>query len=227
LNILITGTSRGIGYELAKLFLLSGHKVFGISRSASNINSEHYEHFIADLRSHDQLKEVIGKLGEIDVLINNAAIASMNSFVLSDIDTLEDILQVNLVSAYYLSREISKKMILQKFGRIINISTVGTLLNIPGEIQYLISKSALEKFTVLASNELSSYNITVNAIRITLYNSNLLKGVSLEQMENIKSSLVQSDFLNMEDLIYVINFLIDKRASKLTGQFINFGGVAS
>ena len=225
MNILITGTSRGLGKILADIFLKDGHTVFGIARGEATINHKNYVHFVGDLADKNKIFTLIENLTSVDVLINSAAKAKMNPFFVSNEVDLEELLSVNVEGAYLLTREIAKLMVAKKFGRIINISTIGTKLNIKGEVQYLMSKAALEKMTDVLAKELFPFGITVNTVAISLMETDLIKGLNQQQLKDVQSQLTDDHFVNKGDLKHLFDFLIHENARSITGQKISFGGI--
>lgn len=225
MKILITGTSRGVGRTLASSLTQDGHTVVGVARSESSINHSLYRHIQADLSQLSEIESALAQIEEIDALINCAAIAHMNPFLLSETSDLEKMLRVNLVAPYLFSRECAKKMIPNQHGRIINISSMASHLNISGEIHYTLTKAALEKMTQLTAKELAPYKITVNALALSLVDTDLVKGLTAKQVESLKNSLPFPDFLETEDLMHSVRFLLDKKSRYISGQIIFFGGV--
>lgn len=225
MKILITGTSKGVGHILANALLQEGHNVIGVARSESAINHPSYLHIKADLGEASSVESVLAKIDELDALINCAAVAHMNPFLLSEASDLEKMLKVNLVAPYLFSRECAKKMISGNGGRIINISSMASHLNIPGELHYTLTKTALEKMTQLTAKELAPYKITVNALGLSLVKTDLLKGLSEKQLQELKKNLPYPEFLEKEDLMHAIRFLLDEKSRYISGQLIFFGGI--
>lgn len=225
MKILITGTSRGVGEMLTRLFLSEGHDVFGVSRNDKEFNDIKYKHFKCDLTDSSQLKKLIETLPGVDVFINNAAIARINPFLLSTEDNLDVAIQTNIKAPYLLTQEIAKGMIERKFGRIINITTIGTKLNITGEVQYLLTKAALEKMTTIWAKELYPFGITVNNVGLSLVNTQLIQGLTTEQLDKIHDQLIVRDHLDETDLKHVFDFIISAKSQKITNQNFFFGGV--
>lgn len=225
MNILITGTSRGLGKSLAEIFLKDGHTVFGIARGESTIDHKNYLHLTGDLTDTDKILNLIGNLTSVDVLINSAAKAKLNPFLISNEVDLEELLSVNVEGAYLLTREIAKLMVANNFGRIINVTTIGTKLNIKGEVQYLMSKAALEKMTDVLAKELFHFGITVNNVAISLMDTDLIKGLNQQQLKDVRSQLIDDHFVNKVDLKHLFDFLIHENARSITGQKISFGGI--
>ena len=167
-KILITGTSKGIGKYLVDYYTKLGNTVIGCSRNKINNTFENYEHFVCDISDEKSVKSLFKKIskdhGRIDILINNAGISSMNHSLLTDISTVKNIFNTNLIGSFLLMREAAKLMQKNKFGRIINFSTVAVPLAIEGEAIYASSKAAVISLTKTLSKELSNFGITVNAI---------------------------------------------------------------
>ena len=110
------------------------------------------------------------------------------------------------------------------FGRIINITSVGTQMKLEGEAIYTASKSAVENFTVVLSRELADFGITVNGIGPTPIITDLIKSVPKEKIKNILSQLAFNRFTEITDITNVIDFFISEQSSYITGQVIYLGG---
>ena len=142
--MVITGTRKGIGRQLAEYYLKNGYFVAGCSRSTSDIKQSNYRHYrldIADEKSAvKMIRDIYKRYGKIDVLLNNAGIASMNHLVLTPTDTAHRIFDTNFFGSFIFLREIAKIMIKQKYGRIVNFSTIAVPLKLEGEAIYSASK---------------------------------------------------------------------------------------
>ena len=123
-----------------------------------------------------------------------------------------------------MSREAAKIMKKNSFGRIINITTVGTQMKLKGEAIYTASKSAVENLTIVMSRELADYGITVNGIGPTPVLTDLIKFVPKEKIENIIRDLAFDRLTKMSDITNVIDFLKSKKSDYITGQLIYLGG---
>lgn len=226
MNIIITGTSRGIGKGLCEHFLSKRHNVAGCSRSPSTIKHENYLHYELDV--HDESKvvsmvrDVYRQLGQVDALINNAGIASMNHLFLTPVSTLEKVFATNVFGTFLFLRETAKVM---KTGRIVNMATVATPLNLEGELAYASSKAAVETMTKIAARELARFNITVNAVGPTPVPTDLIKSVPKEKMDKLLDRQAIKRFGNIEDVINVIDFFLKPTSNFVTGQIVYLGGV--
>ena len=227
--ILITGTSKGIGKELAQYYLGLNFIIAGCSRGAAVVEDKDYRHFelnVSDEKAVVKMVKAIKKeFGRIDILLNNAGIASMNHFLTTPFMTVQNIFNTNFLGTFIFSREVSKVMMKQKYGRIINYTTIASALRLEGEAIYAASKGAVENFTQTISKELSPYNITVNAIGPTPVETDLIKAVPKDKIQELLKKQAIKRFGTFEDIKNVIDFFIDDKSDFITGQVIYLGGV--
>ena len=226
---LITGTRKGIGFELAKQYLEKRNIVIGCSRGKSRIKDVNYFHYQLDVSDELQVinmvKEVSKKYGKIDVLINNAGIAYMNHTITTSYDTVKKIFATNFYGTFLFTREVAKIMIRQKKGRIINITSIAKELNLEGESIYASSKAAIETFTKISAKELAPFGITVNAIGPTPTHTDLIKNIPKDKMDNLLNMQAIKRFGDFKDIINAIDFFIKDKSNFITGQIIYLGGV--
>lgn len=227
--ILITGNRKGIGRSLTENYLEMGNTVIGCSRKDTDLLNERYHHFVCDVTNEKEVinlvKDCITKFKKIDVLINNAGIASLNHSLLTPGDTLNRVFKTNFDGTFYFSRECAKYMKRNKYGRIVNFSTVAVPLNLEGELIYASSKSAVEKMTVIMSRELSEFNITVNVIGPTPIKTDLTRVVPKNKLDEIINNQSIKRFGKIIDILNVINFFISDKSDFITGQKIYLGGL--
>lgn len=227
--ILITGTRKGIGNQLAKYYLEKGHIVVGCSRSQSDLEHSNYSHYCLDVSNEQQVMDLFvtirKKFGRLDVLINNAGMASLNHTLLTPLSTVNKLFNTNFLGTFLFSRQAVKLMQKNKFGRIINFSTVAVPLNLEGEAIYASSKSAIEQFTKVFSKEVASMGITVNTIGPTPTETDLIKAVPKNKIDELLSQQAIKRLGNFDDIINVIDFYINKNSNYITGQIIYLGGV--
>ncbi len=226
--ILISGTSKGIGEYLVGHYLKKGFIVIGCSRRTYNKKINNYHHFSLDITDEKLVKKMFLNIRKnfkkIDVLINNAGLASMNHSLLTPSRKAQEIINTNFMGTFILSREAAKIMLNKSFGRIINLTTVGTQMKLEGEAIYTASKAAVENLTVVMSREFSNYGITVNGIGPTPAMTDLIKFVPKSKIQNIIDQLAFNRLTEMDDITNVIDFFISKKSNYITGQLIYLGG---
>lgn len=227
--IVITGTSKGIGKAIANYYLEQNDFVIGCSRTESSITHENYRHFSLEVSDEkavvSMIRAIKKEFKKIDILINNAGIASMNHILTTSNESISKLFNTNFLGTFLFTREVAKVMMKEKYGRVINFSTVAKPLRLEGEAVYAASKAAIESFTQTSSKELSSFNITVNAIGPTPIKTDLIKAVPKDKIEDLLNKQTIKRFGTFEDIINVIDFFIDDRSSFITGQIIYLGGV--
>jgi 3-oxoacyl-[acyl-carrier protein] reductase len=187
--MLITGTRKGIGRFLAEYYVQKGFFVIGCSRGDSDFTNENYSHFCLDVSDEIQVKNLFKNVrktyGKLDVLVNNAGIASMNHSLLTPVSTVRKILETNVVGNFIFSREAAKIMKINNFGRIVNFVTFAIPLKLEGEAIYAASKAAVLTLTEILSREYAPFNITVNAVAPPAVQTDLIRGVSDDKMDKL------------------------------------------
>ena len=228
-KILITGTSRGIGKYLVEYYTNIGYVVFGCSRSKVNFDFKNYTHFCLDISDENAVKIMFKEIrkyhNHIDILINNAGIASLNHSLLTTIDTIKNIYSINVFGTFLLCREAAKLMQQNKFGRIVNFSTVAVPLKIEGEAIYASSKAAVNSLTQILAKELADFGITINAVGPTPIKTDLIKSVPAEKINMLIDKQAIRRYGEYIDIVNVIDFFIQPESNFITGQIIYLGGV--
>ena len=227
--IVITGSRKGIGKYLSEYYLQKSAVVIGCSRKDSSIRQNNYIHYNVDVSDEigvvNMIKDVVKRFKRVDILINNAGIAAMNHIMLTPMDTATDIIKTNLLGTFIFIREVSKVMARQKWGRIVNISTIAVPLSLEGESIYVASKAAVENITKIASRELAPFNITVNTIGIAPLMTDLIKTVPKEKIDKIISMMGIKRLAKYSDVSNVIDFYIKDESDYISGQNIYLGGI--
>jgi 3-oxoacyl-[acyl-carrier protein] reductase len=227
--LLVTGSSKGIGKYLVEHYLAQGYLVAGCSRSKSSFQHQNYHHFPLNVSDESQVKEMFAEInrhyGRLDVLVNNAGIASMNHMLLTPLDTARSILETNFIGTFLMCREAAKLMRKRKFGRIVNLASVAVPLKLEGEAVYAASKAAVLSFTQIAAKELASFGITVNAVGPTPIQTDLIKAVPEEKIAKLINLQAIPRLGKLEDVSNVIDFFIRPESDFVTGQAIFLGGV--
>ncbi len=231
--VLITGSSRGIGFEITKHFLEGGAKVIGISRSSSELNHPHYTHFELDLGNSEAIlhffkKQIMSTYSQIDIVINNAAVLTSQHAMIMPAKNAIEMVNVNLLGAFFISREAAKLMRKTGNARIINISSMTTSLEPIGESIYAACKSGMVTMNNILAKELSAYGITCNTLSITAYETDMLNqhsDVAKEKIKSLINSLPIPRIAKKEDIFNVIDFFASPNSSYITAQTIFLGGI--
>ncbi len=227
--MLITGTRKGIGKFLAEYYCAKGYRVIGCSRGKAEYELDNYTHYCLDVCDEGEVKKMFRDLrkdfGRLDVLINNAGVASMNHFLLTPIETVKKILNTNVVGGFLFSREATKLMKKNKFGRIVNFVTFAIPFKLEGEAIYAASKAAVATLTEVLSRELAEFGITVNAVGPPAVQTDLIRGVPKEKLDRLLQRQAIHRYGDMKEVANVIDFFIKPESEMVTGQLIYLGGI--
>ncbi len=227
--MLITGTRKGIGRYLAEYYVEMGYQVVGCSRKPIDFQLDNYEHFCLDIADEPAVKKMFFELRKkykrLDILINNAGIASMNHVLLTPLDVVKNIYNTNVIGSFVCSREAAKLMKKRPHGRIINFSSAAAPMRLEGEAIYASSKAAVESLTQILARELADFSITVNAIGPTPLKTDLTRGVPKNLMERLIDRQAIRCYGELPDISNVIDFFIRPESHFITGQILYLGGV--
>ncbi len=227
--MLITGTSKGIGKYLAHYYIERGFQVIGCSRSLADYNFENYRHFCLDITDEKKVKEMFSAIskdyGRLEVLINNAAIMATNHALLTPLLTAQDILNVNVGGTFLLCREAAKIMRKNNFGRIINFTSISSILKVEGESIYAASKAAVVTLSQILARELAAFNITVNVVGPNPIQTDILASLSQNKIQEVVNRQAIKRYGEFRDVSNVIDFFIKPESDFITGQVIFLGGI--
>lgn len=232
--VVITGSSKGIGAELAKTFAMENAKVVlnycNSKRNAESIfeNIKSYNSncilIKADVTKSDEVShlyhETIKSFNRIDVLINNAGICDDNLIQMMTLEQWQKIIDVNLTGMFLCSREFSKVMIKQKSGKIINIASIKGQEGSAGQVNYSASKAGVIGFTKALAKELGQYNIAVNAICPGFVVTDLNRHNEDKKIIAEKKSLLPIE-KSLDELIRFLIFLSSDNFSVTSGRIFN------
>ena len=233
---LVTGASRGIGKAIAILLAKEGAEVIinysssleNANKVVSEINSFGGKAYPlqADISNENSVNElvktVLEKNNKIDVLVNNAGITKDGLLMRMKTDDWQKVLDLNLSGVFYCTRAVSRQMLKQRKGRIINITSVVGLMGNPGQANYSAAKAGVVGLTQSAAKEFASRGITVNAVAPGFISTDMTKDLN---SESILSAIPLGRFGNPEDVAGTVRFLAaDPSASYITGQTIHVDG---
>ena len=227
--VLVSGTSKGIGRALVEHYAGKECQVIGCSRSPFEGEFPNYRHHCLDVADESAVKDMFAQIrkneGRVDVLINNAGIASMNHSLLTPMTIVNKIIQTNFIGTFLLCREAARLMQTHRYGRIVNFATVAVPLKLEGEAIYAASKAAVISLTQILAREFAEFGITVNAVGPTPIKTDLIRGVPPEKLEVLISRQAIKRYGETRDVIQVIDFFINPASDFVTGQVIFLGGV--
>lgn len=224
--IIVTGASRGLGQAIAERLIERGEEVIGLARDTSGLKINAIECDVSDYASvKNASKEVKRMKKPVKAFINAAGVASMNMAVTTDESTVQKLIQTNLVGTIYCCQLFAPIMLRQKQGCFINFSTIAVALALKGESVYAASKAGVESFSRTFAREMADFNVRVNCIAPGPIRTDLLRGITDAQIEKITSQQVIQKQFKKSDVADLVELLLDEKASSLSGQVLNVGGV--
>jgi 3-oxoacyl-[acyl-carrier protein] reductase len=227
--MVITGTRKGIGRHLAETYLKRGFIVEGCSRGEAGWEAEGYTHHQVDVADERQVKLMVSSVakrhGRIDVLLNNAAVASMNHVLLTPAKAANRMLEVNVTGTMMFCRDAAKVMMRRRYGRIVNFTTIVAPIALAGEAIYAASKSAVVTFTRILAFELGQWGITCNSFGATPIMTDMIRGVPQDKIDAVVNNLAIKRLGTYEDCSNVCDFFISPQSDNITGQVVYLGGV--
>ena len=230
--VLVTGASRGIGLEAAKHFSKEGYKVIGTSRGDFNlgelIGDDSAISIQLDLMSKQSIKNLFADLKSQDllpsVLVNNAGITKDQLFMRMKDEDWDDVIETNLNGLFRVTKAFIKPMVKNKFGRVINISSVAGLMGNSGQVNYSSSKSAMVGFSRSLAKELGSRNITSNVVAPGFIETDMTTFLNDDEKAQVSKNIPMKRFGTVEDVARCIVFLASDEANYITGQTISVDG---
>jgi 3-oxoacyl-[acyl-carrier protein] reductase len=228
--MLITGTRKGIGRQLAETYASRGYIVEGCSRGEASFEAENYTHASVDISEEKAVKSWISGIsrrhGRIDCVLNNAAIATMNHVLLTPAKTADRMLSVNVTGTMLVCRDAAKVMMRRHYGRIVNFTTIVDPIGLAGEAIYAASKAAVVTFTRILAFELGGWGITCNSFGATPIMTDMIKGVPQDKIDAVVNGLAIKRLGTPQDCINVCDFFIHPLSDNITAQVLYLGGVS-
>lgn len=228
--VLISGASRGIGAAIAIHLASLGYKVIGTARSEFKFNktSDNLIPLKLDITCRESIKDCAAKLKEQnllpDILINNAGITSDQLFLRMKDDEWDKVLATNLTGTFNLTKAFIKNMIKNRYGRIINISSISGLMGNPGQVNYSSAKAGLSGFTKSLAKEVGSRNITVNSVAPGFIETDMTSFLDEDSKNTIIKDIPLNRLGSPEDVSELVAFLAGDESQYITGQTISIDG---
>ena len=238
-NAVITGCNRGIGLEILKVFVKNDINVWACIRSCSNETDALFQSLASeygvwiktvpfDLSDKKSLKEaakkILGDKQQIDILVNNAGITYSGMFQMTTVEDLERVMTLNFINPMYFTQLISRQMVRQKKGSIVNIASTRGISPIEGSFAYGSSKAAIIYATSQLSKELGHFHIRVNAVAPGRTNTEMgTENLSTEDIEKVVSLCTLKRLGEPEEIASMVYYLADSNEF-ITGQTIRVDG---
>lgn len=235
---LVTGGARGIGRDIVLAFLREGASVWYIDIAEGESLAEYRslaqqhgstvgfrEANVGDEQSVNRaVEEILGESGGLDVLVNNAGITRDNLLFRMSAQEWNDVLTVNLTSAFYISKLVLRQMAKQRSGSVINVASIVGIIGNGGQANYSASKAGMIGLTKSMAREVAARNVRVNAVAPGFINTKMTQALNEEQQNALKTQIPMGRIGEPDEVAKVIVFLASDLASYLTGQVIHITG---
>ena len=233
-KVLVTGASGGIGKAIAIELSSNGADLCLTGRNKSELErlqkliGGNCQIIISDLSKSEGIDELANsaqeKMGQIDILINNAGITRDNLFMRMSEEDWNEVINVNLNSIFKLTKQLIKGMIKRRYGRIINITSVIGVAGGAGQSNYSASKAGIIAMSKSLAQEVGSRSVTVNSIAPGFIETNMTAELSDDRKEEILHSISVGRLGKPDDIAGAVCFLASDKASYITGQTIHING---
>ena len=233
---LITGAGRGIGKTIALKLAVSGADTILVDMSPEmddvrkeiegmNRKCLTFQVDVTDLEAiYAMVNNIIEELGEIHILVNNAGITQDNLFMRMKPEQWSKVIDVNLNGVFNVTKAVIRSMVKQRYGKIINISSVVGFSGNPGQVNYSSTKSALVGFTKSLAREVGTRNVTVNAVAPGFIDTAMTQALNENQQEAILQQIPLGRMGDAGDIANAVAFLASKEASYITGTVLHVNG---
>ena len=229
---IVTGSSRGIGAEIVKtlsqndyIVVLNYNKSKSLAEEIANNFANVYT-FKSDISKYDDIKNLVNftmdKFGHIDLLVNNAGIDLIKTINDTTFDEFDNLMKTNLYSAFFTSKKVSKYMINQKSGHIINISSIWGITGASCEVAYSISKAGLDAMTKSLAKELGPSNIRVNSIAPGIIDTDMNSFLKENEKNDLFNEIPLKRIGTTQEIANCVLFL--ENNTYITGQVLQVNG---
>lgn len=235
---LVTGSSRGIGraiaLELGKKGVNVAVNYAGNEQKAEEVVQELHDLGVKAIKiranvADEQdvkamIKEVTKEFGRLDILVNNAGITKDNLLMRMKVEEFDQVIETNLKGAFLCTKAVTRQMMKQRYGKIINIASIVGVSGNPGQANYVAAKAGLIGLTKSTAKELATRNILVNAVAPGFITTDMTNILTEEQKDAILSQIPLEKLGEPEDVANVVCFLASDDAKYITGQTIHVDG---
>lgn len=235
---LITGAARGIGRAIALALARAGLTLYlndvvlgeDAEKTRKEVEEKGADARLVEFNVADAagvqagIEKIIKEKGRLDVLVNNAGITRDNLVMRLKESEWDQVLEVNLKGAYNCIRAVAKPMLKQRYGRIINISSVVGVMGNPGQANYVASKAGLIGLTKAVARELASRNITVNAVAPGFIETEMTAALPEKVRAEMQAQIPMNRFGDPEEVAQAVVFLAGDAAAYITGQVLHVNG---
>ena len=204
---LITGTSQGLGRALAERLLADGWTVHGFARGPQTLTHSNFTAHAVDVTDEAAVRAAVATIaesGRIDLLINNAAAASLNAFLLTPGSVAENLMRVNYLGTFHCLQAVGKVMVRQRGGLVVNLTTVAVPLALEGEAAYVASKAAVEALTKVTAKEFATQGVRVVALGFGPVDTRLTRAVPKAMLAKINDAIGRPEGTTMTQAVEFI-----------------------
>ena len=237
-HALITGASRGIGAAIALELAKAGHSVSVNYNSHSDdaervvkdllnigVEAKAVKGNVSDKKSvQEMIKNATDSLGPVDILVNNAGIISDNLIMRMKDEEFDKVIDTNLKGTYYCTKECIPSMVKQRWGRVINITSVVGIRGNIGQTNYSASKAAIHGFTYSLAKEVATRGVTVNAIAPGYIKTATVDVLSDKIKDHIMTWIPMKRFGTPDEISGMVAFIASDRARYMTGELVKIDG---
>src|SRR5258708_2741124 len=225
----VTGARRGSGRACGRGRADAGVQVVLAARDRAKLEAAGAEIPGAtwveiDLASQGSIKEAFSKAGKVDILVNNAAVAKDGLALRMKREDWDAVLSTNLTGAFLAIQQVMHPMMKERWGRIINISSIVGQTGNPGQANYVASKAGLIGLTKSLAQEIASRNITVNAVAPGFIDTDMTAALSDELKQNMLAHIPLKRLGTPQDVAAALKFLASEEAGYITGAVLNVNG---
>lgn len=237
--ILVTGGSQGIGAYIVEDLYREGGCVYFFGRDEEKLKIQlerlkevksngSIKYFVCDVTDSKKIEEIVSEIvkekGRIDILVNNAGVTMDNIVLRMKEEEWDRVININLKGVFIATKAVLKPMIKQRYGRIINISSVVASMGNPGQANYCASKAGIEGFTRAVAKEVASRNITVNAVAPGYIVTPMTDKLPEDVKKSMLSLIPLGRFGESKDIANAVKFLASDNADYITGQVLHING---